>query len=163
MVNSLTYRQVACLPHKKKRFYFVGETYIPFESESKKSLSYVQLFVTHGILQARILDWVAFPFSPDLPKPGIEPRSPSLQAISLLSNIFICKQFLYLQANSPAKPPEKPKNTGVGSLSLLQGISPTQGLNSGLLHCSQIIYCVNHQGSPRILEWVVYPFSSRFS
>ena len=63
MVNSLTYRQVACLPHKKKRFYFVGETYIPFESESKKSLSYVQLFVTHGILQARILDRLAFPFS----------------------------------------------------------------------------------------------------
>ena len=33
----------------------------------------------HGILQARILEWVAFPFSGDLPNPGIEPRSPTLQ------------------------------------------------------------------------------------
>ena len=60
-----------------------------------KSLSHVQLFVTpmdstvHGILQARILKWVAFPFSRgssqprDLPNPGIEPRSPALQADSL--------------------------------------------------------------------------------
>ena len=37
----------------------------------------------HGILQARILEWVAFPFSRDLPNPGIKPRSPSLQADSL--------------------------------------------------------------------------------
>ena len=39
----------------------------------------------HGILQARILEWVAFPFSRDLPDPGIEPRSPTLQADSSLS------------------------------------------------------------------------------
>ena len=46
------------------------------------------------------------------------------------------------------------QNTGVGSLSLLQGIFPTQGLNPGRL---------SHQGRPRILEWVAYPFSSRSS
>ena len=40
------------------------------------------------------------------------------------------------------------KNTGVGSLSLLQGIFPTQGSNSGLPHCGCILYCLNHQGSP---------------
>ena len=39
--------------------------------------------IVHGTLQARILEWVAFPFSRDLPKPGIEPRSPALQADSL--------------------------------------------------------------------------------
>ena len=39
----------------------------------------------HGVLQARILEWVAIPFSRDLPDPGIEPRSPALQADSLLS------------------------------------------------------------------------------
>ena len=49
---------------------------------------------------------------------------------------------------------------GVGSLSLLQGIFPTQGLNPGLLHCRQILYQLRHKGSPRILEWVSYPFSS---
>ena len=35
-------------------------------------------YTVHGILQARILQWVAFPFPRDLPKPGIEPRSPAL-------------------------------------------------------------------------------------
>ena len=34
------------------------------------------------------------------------------------------------------------------SLSLLQGIFPTQGLNAGLLHCRQILYQLNHKGSP---------------
>ena len=40
-------------------------------------------YTVHRILQARILKWVVFPFSGDLPKPGIEPRSPALQADSL--------------------------------------------------------------------------------
>ena len=40
-------------------------------------------YTVHGILQARILEWVAVPFSGDLPNPGIEPRSPTLQADSL--------------------------------------------------------------------------------
>ena len=69
------------------------------------------------------------------------------------------------------------QNTGVGSLSLLQAIFPTQGLNPGLPHCRpilylyfigikpglphcrQILYQLSHKGSPRILEWVAYPFS----
>ena len=37
-------------------------------------------------------------------------------------------------------------------------IFPTQGSNPGLLHCRQILYCLSHQRSPRILEWAVYPF-----
>ena len=40
----------------------------------------------HGILQARILEWVAFPSPGDIPNPGIKPRSPTLQADSLLSD-----------------------------------------------------------------------------
>ena len=55
------------------------------------------------------------------------------------------------------------QNTGVGSLSFLQGIFPAQGLKPGLLHCRRILYQLSHKGSPRILEWVVYPFSSRSS
>ena len=51
------------------------------------------------------------------------------------------------------------QNTGVGSRSLLQGIFPTQGSNPGLPHCRRILYQLSHQGSPRILEWVAYPFS----
>ena len=55
--------------------------------------------------------------------------------------------------NSPGQ------NPGVGSLSLLQGGPPTQGSNQGLLPCRQILYQLSHHGSPRILEWVAFPFS----
>ena len=51
------------------------------------------------------------------------------------------------------------QNTGMGSLSLLQGIFPTQGLNPGLPHCGWILYQLNHKGSPRILQWVACSFS----
>ena len=40
------------------------------------------------------------------------------------------------------------KNTGVGCHFLLQGIFQTQGLNPGLLHCRQTLYCLSHEGSP---------------
>jgi len=73
-----------------------------------------------------------FPSPGDLPNPRIEPRPPTLQADSL-----------------PAEPPRKPKNTGVGSLSLLQWIFPTQALNQGLLHCRQILHQLNYQGIPK--------------
>ena len=55
----------------------------------------------HGILQVKILEWIAYSFSRGSSHPGMEPRSPALQVDSLLS-----------------EPPEQPKNTGVGSLSL---------------------------------------------
>jgi len=51
-------------------------------------------YIVHGILQAKILEWVAICFLWDLPNPGIKPRSPALQEDSL-----------------PAEPPGKPKNT----------------------------------------------------
>ena len=50
--------------------------------------------------------------------------------------------------------------TGVGNLSLLLEIFPTQRLNPGLQHCRQIIYQLSYKGIPRLLEWVAYPFSS---
>ena len=70
----------------------------------------------------------------DLPNPGIEPRSPALQADSL-----------------PSELSAKPKNTGLGTLSLLQGIFLTQESNQGLLHCRQILYQLICQGSPLIV------------
>ena len=60
---------------------------------------------------------------------------------------------LYCPWNSPGQ------NTGVDSLSLLQGIFPTQGLNQCLLHCRQILYQLRLKGNPSTLEWVAYPFS----
>ena len=59
--------------------------------------------------------------------------------------------------NSPGQ------NTGVGGLSLLRGIFSTQGSNPGLPYCRGILYQLRHKGSPRILEWIAYPFSSRSS
>ena len=78
-------------------------------------------------------DWSGLPFSPpgDLPNPGIESKSPTLQVDSL-----------------PAEPQGKPKNIGVGSLFLLQRIFPTQESNWGLLHCRRILYQLSYQGSP---------------
>ena len=69
----------------------------------------------------------------------------------------LCDSMVYTWTpwNSPGR------NTGVGSLSLLQGIFPTQGSNPGLPHCRWILYHLSHKGSPRILEWAIYPFSSR--
>ena len=80
-------------------------------------------------------DWSGLPCpSPgDIPNPGIKPRFPTLQVDSL-----------------PSELPGKPKNTGVGSLSFLQQIFPTQESPRGLLHCRRILYQLSHQGSPDI-------------
>ena len=87
--------------------------------------------------------WSGFPYPPlgDLPNPGIEPRSLILQVDSLLSET-----------------PGKLKTTGVGGLSLLQGIFPTQELKQGLLLCRLVLYQLSYQGSPTGLgEQLVSP------
>ena len=92
----------------------VSESDLPSESEVKVPQLCLTLcdpmdYTVHGILQARILEWVAFPFPRGSSQPEIKPRSPALQADSL-----------------PAEPQGKPKSTGAGSLSLLQWIFLTQ-------------------------------------
>ena len=79
--------------------------------------------------------WSGLPCPPpgDLPNPGIESRSPTLQVDSLLS-----------------ESPGEPKNTRVGSLSLLQGIFLTQELKQGLLNCRQSLHQLRYRGSPHI-------------
>ena len=67
--------------------------------------------------------------SGNLPNPGIKPRCLTLQADSL-----------------PVESQGESKNTGVGSLSLLQQIFPTQEWNPALLHCRQILYHLSYQG-----------------
>ena len=84
-----------------------------------------------GILQARLLEQGAIPFSRGSSNPRIEPRSPALQVGSL-----------------PAKPSGKPKNPGLDNLSLLQGNFLTQKLNWGVLHCRWILYQLSYQESP---------------
>ena len=89
----------------------------------------------HEILQARILGCHAL-LQGNLPNPGIELRSPTLQADSL-----------------PSESPGKPKNTRMGYHFLLQGIFPIQGLNPHLLGLPhwQAFFFFNHWhhlGSP---------------
>ena len=89
--------------------------------------------LSEEVLQARILEWIGYSLLQRIfPNPGFEPRSPTLQADSL-----------------PTEPPGKPKNTGVGSLSLLQRIFPTQESNRGFLHCRQILYQLSYQGNQK--------------
>ena len=88
-------------------------------------------YTVHGILQARILKWVAIPFSRGSSQPRDRTWVSPLQADSL-----------------PTEPPGKPKNTRVGSLSLLQGIFLTQESKRGLLNCRWILYQLSYQGSP---------------
>ena len=98
-------------------------------------------------------------FSPPLAKnPHFPPwgwccPSPFFLSCSVVSD-SLRPDGLYSPWNSPGQ------NTGVGSHFLLQGIFPTQGSNPRPLHCRQILYQLSHKGSPRILEWVAYPFSS---
>ena len=83
-------------------------------------------YKVQGIFQARMPECIAVPFSRDLPNPGIKPRSPTLQV-----------EF------SPAEPQGKSKNTGVGSLSLLQQIFPTQESNQGLVVLNSLNFCLS--------------------
>ena len=82
--------------------------------------------------------WSGVPCPPpgDLPNPGFKPRSPTLQVDSLLP-----------------EPRGKPKNTGVGNLSLLQRIFPTQESKQDLLHCRWIVLPKYYLSKLRIRHW----------
>ena len=111
-----------------------------------KLLSHFQLFATPWTIQSvefsRTEYWCGQLFhSPgDLLNPGTEPRSPALQVDSL-----------------PAEPSGKPKNAGVGSLSFLQQIFPTQESNRGLLCCRWFLYQVSYE------IFQQFEFSTKFS
>ena len=142
----------SCVPHfpplNKRYFSFFqsifieGQVYTSDMMCCAQSLSCVQPFVTPwtvacqaplsmGILQARILEWVAMTF----PRGSSQPRDQT-QVSRIVGDSL------------SSEPPGKPMNTGVGSLSVLQGIFLTKGSNQGLLHCRQIVYQLSYQGSP---------------
>ena len=140
----------------------------------------------HGIFQARILEWVAIPFSRGSSRPRdrtqvsriaarrftvCATREASTHSVSALS-LTLWFPLLIRSFVQPSRDPKREseicsvvsdslqphglyspwisqgQNTGVGSLSLLQGIFPTQGPNPGLLHCRRILYQLNHKGNP---------------
>ena len=83
----------------------------------------------------------------------VDPLESETETHSIVSNC-LWPHVLYSPWNSIGQ------NTGLGSLSLLQGIFPTQGSNPRLLHCRWIVYQLSHKGSPRMLEWAAH-LSSR--
>ena len=89
-----------------------------------------RLFCPWGFSRLEYWSGLLCPPPGDLPDPGIEPRSPALQTDSL-----------------PSEPLGKPMNTGMGNVSLLQGIFPIQESNLSLLHCRWIFYQLSYQGS----------------
>ena len=125
----------------------------------------------HGIFWARILEWVAISFS----NWSSRPRDPiSISCVSCMAGGFFSSEpsasLKEYWSGLPCPPPGhfpnpgieprsivwttgKPKNTGVGSLSILQGTFPTHKLNRGLLHCKQILYQLSYQGNPNI-PWI---------
>ena len=156
-------------------------------------------YTIHGMLQTRILEWLAFTFSSGSSQPRDwtqvsriavrfltsratgKPKNTEWIAYPLPWNLtrasYMAGRFFTNWAimeavseccsimsdslqplnNSPGQ------NMGVDSCSLLQGIFQTQVSNPGLPYCRRILYQLSHQGSTRILEWVVYAFFSRSS
>ena len=93
-----------------------------------------------GILQARILEWVAISFSKSISQSESEVAQSCLTLCDPLDTRLFCPwDFLG-------------KSTGVGCHFLLQAIFPTQGLNPGLPPCRQTLYHLSHQGSPGKLQ-----------
>ena len=131
-------------------------------------------FSVHGILQARILECVAFSFSRGSSDPGIKsatlaspalagtffttepPGSPSVCVSVCVSRwIYMCESESHSVVSSSLRPlglyspwNSPGRNTGRGSLSLPQGIFPTQGSNQCLLHCKRILYQLSYRGGP---------------
>ena len=101
-------------------------------SQSCPALCDTMDYTIHGIFQARILEWVAIPFS----RGSSQPRSPALQADCL-----------------PTESQGGSKNTGVGNLSLLQRIFPIQESNQGVLHFRWIL-C--HLSYLKIKGWYIF-------
>ena len=125
--------------------------------------------------------WSGWPWPTpgDLPDPGIEPTflcllhwqadslplshmgGPQYSSVLCLvtqSCLTLCNPMDYSPPGSSLQGDSVGRNIGVGCHALLQGIFQSQRLNPGLPHYKQILYPLSHQGTPRILEWVAYPF-----
>ena len=110
--------------HSTQHSSFTAEVQVQVKvAQSCPTLCDPMVYTVPGILWARILEWVAFPFS----RGSFQPRDPT--QVSCIAGRSL-----------PAESQGKPKNTGVGSLSLLQWLFPTQESNQSLLHCRWILY-----------------------
>ena len=133
----------------------------------------------HGIFQERILEWVAISFF----RGSFQHRDQTCVScmsctgrrvlyqlrhwggpccVELLSHVRLLVTPWSLPSSS-VHGDSPGKNTGVGFHAFLQWIFPTQGLKPSVPHFRRILYHLSHQGNPRRLEWVAYPFSRGIS
>ena len=119
----------------------ISEDDIPLKAEAKQSFSVPQ-GGQHVVMNLATGHRPALrqPHDPLLKTCPFQERTES-EGHSVMSN-SLQLHGLYSPCYSPGQ------NTGVGSLSLLQGIFPTQGSNAGLLNCRRILYQLSHKGSP---------------
>ena len=128
----------------------------------------------HGILQARMLEWVAIPLSRGSSQPRnriwvscIAGRFFTIWATSIClvaqSCPTVCDAVDCSPSGSSVCRDSPGRNTGVGYYALLQGILPTPGLNPGLSHCRWIPYHLRHQGSPQIFYLYLHLNTSKIS
>ena len=135
-------------------------------SQSCLTLCNPMEYTVSGILQARILKWVAFPFSRGFSQArdrtqvshfaggfftSWTTREAQNQSCSVVSD-SLRPHGLYNSWNSPGQ------NTGVGSLFLLQQIFPYRESNWGLLHCNWILYQLSYQGRTSWKKWFFFSF-----
>ena len=100
----------------------------------------------HGILQARILEWVVMPYSRAASWPRNQTRVFCIAGGFF--TVWTTREALEYWSGLPCPTP---------------GQLPDPGIDQGLLHCRQILYCLSHRGSPRIVEWVAMPSFQRIS
>ena len=134
----------------------------------------------HEILQARILEWVAIPFSrvsaqprdgthvsctgwwiPDHWAPGKPSRVVCCVVLRLVAQLCqtLCDPMDCSPPGSSVRVIFQARILEWVAMPSSRGSSQPRDRRAGLPHCTQILYYVSHQGRPRILEWVAYPFS----
>ena len=123
----------------------------------------------HGILQTRILEWVAISFCKGLSHPRDQTQVSCIAGRFL--TVWATRDEVKLKVAQSCPTLCDPMDYIVHGIlqarilkwvafAFSKGIFPTQGSNTGLPPCRCILYYLNHKGSPGILEWVAYPFSS---
>ena len=117
----------------------MGTAFLSSNSNHSPHFNYKWHLISGAFVLILWEDWVFFPLQ------GAQGESRSIVSNSVT-------RWTVQSLNSPGQ------NTGVGSLLLLPGILPIQGSNPDLPYCMGILYQLSHKGSPRILEWVAYPF-----
>ena len=133
-----------------------------FQSLPRKWLFFILLVVTWDKIEIKQLLFWPFVWGLQVLMAWIKPRFIQVCAVLCLfaqSCPTLCDPMEFSLPGSSVHGHFPGKKNRMSCHALLPGVFPTQGWNPGLPHCRQILYHLSQQGSPRVLERVVYPFS----